>query len=188
MLFEEGAEMQRGRNVLPVVLESLRRLNSLGYGRDSSCLELDLMCNPPGASLPPPRASFEKRYRDHLGQKHGITFNALYTLNNMLLGRLRESLSAQESDSYVELLAKNFNADNVENLLCRSCVTFGPNSANCYDCDFKRVLDLPVTAGTRTVTIHEFDRDTLGNRAIETSNLCFGCTAKAGLECCADKL
>ena len=53
---EENVAAQRGSGVYGSSIQALRNLNALGYGRPDSGLELSLMYNPIGASLPPPQA------------------------------------------------------------------------------------------------------------------------------------
>ena len=54
---EELVNRQRGNGVFEVSIRSLRRLNELGYGQAGSGLELNLVYNPQGPSLPPPQQS-----------------------------------------------------------------------------------------------------------------------------------
>ncbi len=63
---KENVEKQRGRGVFAKSIEGLKLLNHLGYGRSGSPLELDLIYNPLDASLPPPQAELEERYRKEL--------------------------------------------------------------------------------------------------------------------------
>src|SRR5262245_34987503 len=59
----QRVDQQRGRGVFARSIAALRRLNSLGYARPGSRLELDLVYNPLGPSLPPPEAELEATYR-----------------------------------------------------------------------------------------------------------------------------
>src|SRR5215510_13483549 len=59
----ENVDAQRGRGVFERSIAALHRLGALGYGEPGSGLELDLVHNPQGASLPPPQAELEARYR-----------------------------------------------------------------------------------------------------------------------------
>ena len=50
---EENVDEQRGRGVFTKSIRALQILNGIGYGRPGTGLELDLVYNPVGASLPP---------------------------------------------------------------------------------------------------------------------------------------
>src|SRR3990172_12251401 len=80
---EENVARQRGKGGFEKSIRALRRLNALGYGRPSSGLELHLVYNPQGPTLPPPQAGLEADYRRVLGEHHGVAFNRLYTMANM---------------------------------------------------------------------------------------------------------
>src|SRR5947209_7138153 len=53
----ELVERQRGAGVYERSIAALRTLNALGYGQPGSGLELHLVYNPQGPSLPPPQAT-----------------------------------------------------------------------------------------------------------------------------------
>src|SRR5687768_16191529 len=80
---EKNVDTQRGDGVFEGSVRALQRLNALGYSRPGSGLTLNLVYNPLGASLPPPQGELEQDYREELGARFGITFNALYALANM---------------------------------------------------------------------------------------------------------
>ena len=46
-----------------LLLQGLQMLNAVGYGREGSGLELDLVYNPNGAFLAPAQAALEAAYR-----------------------------------------------------------------------------------------------------------------------------
>ena len=52
MLYEDNVDKQRGDGVFIDSLEALKMLNEVGYGVENSGLQLDLVFNPGGASLP----------------------------------------------------------------------------------------------------------------------------------------
>ncbi len=183
---KENVDAQRGQGTFQRVIAALQRLNAVGYGNGNSNLELDLIFNPAGAFLAPDKASFESQYRSTLKDSFGITFDKLYVLNNMPLGRMEEALSADALEEYMTILQESFNPDNLHLLMCRSSVTFGPADRKCYDCDFGRTQNYSTDGGKWT--IDNFDYEQLSSREIQTSPLCFGCTAGSGLECCAEKL
>ena len=99
-------ESKRGVGVLQSSIATLRRLNEMGYGHPASGLELNLIHNPPGPSLPAPQAVLEQRLRAQLMAKWKIEFNNLYTLANSPLGRFRKNLElAGKLDEYYSALA-----------------------------------------------------------------------------------
>jgi len=72
---EAQADSQRGRGIFQTSLDTLRKLNAMGYGQDGTGLELDLVSNPTGAFLPTPQRQMEQRFREILKKKWGIVFN-----------------------------------------------------------------------------------------------------------------
>ncbi len=186
---EEGTDRQRGKGTYRKVISAFKWLNTLGYGREGTSLELNIQFNPAGTSFPPDQQVLEKEFREKLKDVHGITFNRLYTLNNMPIGRLGKSMAGDELKAYMKALEERFNPDTVENLICRVSVTC---DEKIYDCDFQRILNLPVhPAGrdksngvrNRNSGIDDFDYGILSAREIVTTPLCLVCTAGSGLGC-----
>src|ERR1700757_726138 len=66
----ENVDKQRGRGVFEKSMKALRKLNSLGYGMPGSELQLNLVYNPVGPSIPPPQARLETDYKQHLREEH----------------------------------------------------------------------------------------------------------------------
>ena len=64
----------------PPSITALQRLNALGYGDPQSGLQLNLVYNPQGPSLPPPQATLEADYRRVLGEQYGVRFDRLLEL------------------------------------------------------------------------------------------------------------
>ncbi len=180
----ENVDRQRGRGVFHGSIEALRRLNALGYGRPSSSLRLDLVYNPLGASLPPPQARLETKYREELGRLFGIEFHQLLTITNMPIKRFARLLERTgQRRAYMSLLVNHFNPKTVPGLMCRSLVSVGWDG-RLYDCDFNQMLDMPLgaAAGVRSIwDILSFD--VLVGESIATRQHCFGCTAGAGSSC-----
>jgi len=178
----ETVDRQRGRGVFDRSLTALRRLNQLGYARAGTGLELDLVYNPPGASLPPPQAELEARFREELRQLFGIEFDALITITNMPVKRFAHQLAREGRDTeYQCLLVNAFNPDTVPGLMCRHMVSVD-HDGRLFDCDFNQMLDLPLGAGPKSI----WDLADLGEleaAAIQTDSHCFGCTAGAGSSC-----
>ena len=86
----EQAEAQRGRGVFARSLETLGRLNNLGYGREGSGLELGLVVNPAGSFGPPDQAATERRFRQVL-EREGVSFAAFREdiRREMIIGQLQ---------------------------------------------------------------------------------------------------
>ena len=88
---QDNVENQRGKGVFDGSIRGLKRLNTLGYGRDPE-LPLNLVYNPQGPSLPPPQVSLEADYKRELGKRYGIVFNKLFVLANMPIQRFGSML------------------------------------------------------------------------------------------------
>ena len=178
----ENVDRQRGRGVFERSIEGLRRLNALGYGRPGSPLELDLVYNPLGPSLPPPQAELEARYRRELASLFGIAFGRLLVLTNMPIRRFAHALARDGRDAeYLSLLVNHFNPATVAGLMCRDTISVGYDGA-LHDCDFNQMLELPLGGKARSV----FEVESLAELAgepIATASHCFGCTAGAGSGC-----
>lgn len=179
---EHETDAQRGQGVFAKSLESLRRLNALGYGREGSGLLLDLVYNPVGAYLPPEQSAIEKQFKSELWKRYGIVFNRLYVITNMPINRFKHFLERAELyESYMNKLINAFNPTAAEGVMCRSLISVGYDGT-LYDCDFNQMLDLPVEAGVPR-HIRDFDKLLLDHRSIVTAQHCYGCTAGAGSSC-----
>jgi radical SAM/Cys-rich protein len=179
---KESVEKQRGRGVFDRSIDALRRLNGLGYGRPESGLELDLVFNPQGASLPPPQRELEERYRCELRRLFGIEFHRLITITNMPIKRFAHVLEREgRMEAYLSLLVNHFNPETVPALMCRHLLSVSYDG-KVFDCDFNQMLKIPL--GERTTTIWDLDdlREIEG-ASIATAAHCYGCTAGAGSSC-----
>jgi radical SAM/Cys-rich protein len=72
---ETNVDKQRGKHVYTESIDVIRRLNGAGYGREDR-LQLDLVYNPGGPSLPPDQSSLEADYRRELHERFGISLHA----------------------------------------------------------------------------------------------------------------
>jgi radical SAM/Cys-rich protein len=181
---EDNVDRQRGKGVFAKSLRAIRRLNALGYGAAGSGLELNLVYNPQGASLPPPQAQLEADYRRALGERHGAAFNRLYTLANMPIQRFGSTLvSKGQFNEYMRLLHDAHRAENLETVMCRTLLSVDWRG-RVYDCDFNQMLDLPLALeGRKRVHLSELiGRDLAGN-PIAVRDHCYGCTAGQGSSC-----
>jgi radical SAM/Cys-rich protein len=179
----ENLEQQRGAGVFSKSIQALQRLNRLGYG---SRLELDLVYNPTGPSLPPMQGQLEARYREELGRNFGIVFHRLLTITNMPINRFARQLHHWGKFSeYMGLLVNHFNPATVEALMCRGLVSVSWDG-RLFDCDFNQMLEMPIldACAKAPLTIWNVDDlSALDGASIATGSHCFGCTAGAGSSC-----
>ncbi len=177
----ENVDRQRGSGVFEDSIEALRRLNDVGYGREPA-LELDLVYNPIGASLPPSQEALEVAYRAKLREQHDVEFTRLYALANMPIGRFAQDLKRHEQlDGYLSKLRASFNPRTLSGLMCRTQIHVGWDG-RLYDCDFNFVLGMPVEPSFAR-HVGELLTSTIAPRRISTGEHCFGCTAGHGSSC-----
>ena len=178
---QEDVDAQRGQGTYERSIESIRRLNVLGYGRYPQ-LPLDLVYNPAGADLPGDQAELEADYRHELRERFGIAFTNLLTIANMPIGRFRAELDRQgRTERYDSLLRHSFNRQTLERLMCRHQVCLRWDGV-LFDCDFNVALGLRVDHGAPD-NVRDFDPARLAGRQIVTGDHCFGCTAGSGSSC-----
>jgi radical SAM/Cys-rich protein len=171
-------DAQRGAGVAEAGIAMLRRLNAAGYGVDGSGLELDIVSNPAGAFLPVPQAQAEKKFRQDLLRKWGITFSRLYTFGNVPLGRFRDWLMESGNyGRYVRNLAEGFNPCTVTGLMCRSQISVSWDGC-LYDCDFNLAVGRP--SGGRKTHVSELRRLPRAGSPIAVGDYCYACTAGSG--------
>ncbi|MEX0642785.1 MAG: arsenosugar biosynthesis radical SAM (seleno)protein ArsS [Pirellulales bacterium] len=179
---EENCDRQRGEGVFERSIDALRRLNALGYGMPASELQLTLVYNPVGTSLPPAQAQLEADYRRELSERYGISFTRLYTITNMPISRFLDDLLATgRYETYMRTLVDAFNPAAVSGVMCRTMISVDWRGY-LFDCDFNQMLDLHVESGVPT-HIRDFDVELMAKRRILTGRHCFGCTAGAGSSC-----
>jgi radical SAM/Cys-rich protein len=179
---QHETDAQRGQGVFDKSIESLRRLNALGYGREGTGLVLNLIYNPVGAYLPPAQRAVEKQFKDELLKRHGLVFNSLYVITNMPINRFRHFLERAEIyEDYMTRLINAFNPIAAEGVMCRNLISVAYDGT-LYDCDFNQMLRLNVNHGTPN-TIWDFDFARLVERRIVFGSHCYGCTAGAGSSC-----
>ncbi len=185
---KKNAERQRGEDTYDAIIEGLKRLNALGYGKgagagaDGKALELDLVYNPGGVFLPGGQAGLERDYKQKLGEEHGITFDHLFAIANNPNGRFGNRLQQTGNlDKYMGKLVGAFNAATVPTMMCRSQISVGWDG-RLYDCDFNQAAELACVDGG---TIQELAADSSKplKRKIAFGQHCYGCTAGAGSSC-----
>jgi radical SAM/Cys-rich protein len=181
---KDNVDRQRGENVFESSILALRKLNALGYGRDTTGLVLNLVYNPQGPALPPAQHALEADYKRELGTHFGIVFNALFTLANMPINRFGSMLISQGKFAhYMQLLRSAHNSANLDGVMCRSLVSVDWQGY-LYDCDFNQMLGIPlVIAGKPRRHVSELARIALEGLPIAVADHCYGCTAGQGSSC-----
>jgi radical SAM/Cys-rich protein len=171
-------DAQRGSGVMERSLGILRTLNAMGYGIEGSGLELHLVSNPTGAFLPPSQAQAEKKFRQDLGRKWGIAFNALYTFANAPLGRFGQWLEKSGNlNGYMQRLASGFNPCAVSGLMCRTLLSVSWEGY-LFDCDFNLARGLFM--GGRRLHVSGLDGPPAPGTPIAVGDHCYVCTAGSG--------
>lgn len=200
---KKNVNRQRGKGVYDKSINAIIDLNSVGFGIPDSGLEIDLVYNPIGAFLPPPREDLEKDYKRELFNLFGIQFNYLHCFNNMPIKRFADFLYRRgELSDYMNLLVQNFNLSSVEGLMCRNTVNVSW-SGHVFDCDFNQMLEMPTyhkpngnnnkmhstfefedLCKHNGPTVWDFnDLNEFKGKQIASGPHCYGCTAGAGSKC-----
>ena len=182
---EENVDKQRGKGTFDLSIRALQIFNQIGYGQPDSDLVLNLVYNPVGAHLPPPQDKLEQDYKRILNDQFGIVFNHLYCLSNMPITRYETHLRLRgEYDRYMELLADNFNAGTLNQVMCRYLISVGWEGS-IYDCDFNQMLGLSLRdARGEALNIGSLTSlDQVLERSITIGDHCYACTAGSGSSC-----
>lgn len=175
----ENVNAQRGDGVYARNIENLKHLNQLGYGKEHSPLQLNLVYNPGGAFLPGAQQELERAYKEELQKNHQITFNQLFTIANAPCGRFKEDLvNSGEYADYMQLLEENFNPETLPRLMCVSQINIGWDG-RIYDCDFNQALGMSLAENK---TIDQLSPKDIFQE-IRTNDHCFCCTAGCGSSC-----
>ncbi len=181
---EENVDSQRGKGSYDASIAGLKRLNALGYGLPGSRLQLNLVYNPLGPSLPPPQESLQADYKKQLAERFGISFNQLFTITNMPIQRFGSYLQSKgEFHNYLQLLRDAHQPENLQSVMCRQLVSVDWQGY-LYDCDFNQMLNMPLADGAaqrphlRDLLLSDFT-----GRSIQVAEHCYGCTAGQGSSC-----
>ncbi|MGM0568837.1 MAG: arsenosugar biosynthesis radical SAM (seleno)protein ArsS [Elusimicrobiota bacterium] len=180
---KENVDKQRGSGVFKKSIRGLNQLNRCGFGKNKE-LKLDLVYNPLGAYLPGRQHLLEKDYKNKLYKEFGIVFDDLLTITNVPVNKFKETLeSNNQADGYYKLLRNNFNPDNVNKVMCKSCLSVGFDG-KLYDCDFNLSIGEPIRndAG-EPVKIKNLEVNMLESKEIITGSHCLACTAGSGSSC-----
>jgi radical SAM/Cys-rich protein len=177
---KDNVDKQRGKGTFDASITALQTLNALGYGQENSDLQLNLVFNPQGATLPPEQQALERAYKQHLQENFGIEFNHLFAFTNLPVQRFGSVLlSTGQFDKYMNLLKNNFHAPNLEKVMCKNTLSVDWQGF-VYDCDFNQMLKLPL-GGNNKIHIRQV-AELMGN-PINTLQHCYGCTAGQGSSC-----
>ena len=181
---EDNVDSQRGKGVYDSSIRVLQKLNDLGYGQADSGLELSLVYNPLGASLPPAQETLEDQYKKELFERHNIVFNRLFTLCNMPIKRFGSTLvSKGEFDNYINLLREAHSEENLPSVMCRSLISVDWQGY-VYDCDFNQMLGLEIkNIDNQAMHLSDLLKTDIMGKAISVRNHCYGCTAGQGSSC-----
>ncbi len=178
---EENVDKQRGKGAFNASIKALQLLNGLGYGKaDTGGLQLNLVFNPQGATLPPEQQALELSYKQHLHKHYGIVFNRLFAMTNLPVQRFGSVLlSTGRFDDYLQLLKDNFHSSNLDKVMCKNTLSVDWQG-KVYDCDFNQMLQLPLGGKQKT---HLAQVSELTGETIATMQHCYGCTAGQGSSC-----
>lgn len=175
-------DAQRGEGTYDKSMKMLKILNEIGYGKEETGLQLNLVYNPVGAFLPGDQESLKQQYKDRLQQDHEIVFNDLFTITNLPISRyLNFLVTSGNLDEYMEKLVTNFNPAAAMSVMCRNTISVGWDGT-LYDCDFNQMLKMKTENGSPQ-HIKEWNLEALNDREIATNQHCYGCTAGAGSSC-----
>ena len=186
----DNVDKMRGNGVYDNSIRAIQWLNKLGYGKNANLI-LDLVYNPqlPKSekfSLTPEQSKLERDYKQFLLEHFNIVFNQLLTITNLPIGRTKLYLERQKLyQPYLQFLEANFNANTVENLMCRNELSID-YLGNVYDCDFNQMENLPAKLKSgKTLTVGKLleagSLDLI--EQVQTANYCYGCTAGCGSSC-----
>ena len=171
-------DSQRGSGVWEQSISMLRELNGMGFGVAGSGLELSLVVNPAGAFMPADQCQLDKKYRQDLARRWGISFSNLFSFANMPLGRFGSWLKKSGNyERYMEKLISGFNAETLPGLMCRSLLSVSWDGY-LYDCDFNQAAGLPL--GGEVSHVRDLPSTPPAGIAIAVADHCYACTAGSG--------
>ncbi len=187
---EDNVDKMRGTGVYKNSIKALQWLNKVGYGKNPDLI-LDLVYNPQlplsdKFSLTPNQTQLEHDYKVFLQEHFDIHFNNLFTITNLPVGRAKLHLERKKLYApYLKFLESHFNANTVENLMCRDLLSID-YLGNVYDCDFNQMMNLPAkTPSGENLTVSQLlatgSLDLIGE--VQTAAHCYGCTAGCGSSC-----
>ncbi len=186
----DNVDKMRGNGVYDASIRALQWLNRLGYGKDPNLI-IDLVYNPQiptseNFSLTPNQAKLKQDYKMFLQEHFGISFNDLFAITNLPIGRTKFHLEHKKLyRPYLQFLESHFNSTTIEHLMCRDELSID-YLGNVYDCDFNQMENLPSkTDDGETLNVAKLlAAGTLDLiTEIRTAHYCYGCTAGSGSSC-----
>lgn len=175
-------DAQRGEGTYDKSMKVLKILNAIGYGKEETGLQLNLVYNPVGAFLPPDQERLKQDYKERLWNNHNIVFNDLYTITNLPISRyLNFLVMSNNLEEYMEKLITSFNPAAAKGVMCRNTISIGWDGS-LYDCDFNQMLNLKINHGAPN-HIKDWNLKKLNEREIIVNQHCYGCTAGVGSSC-----
>ncbi|MBW4596174.1 MAG: arsenosugar biosynthesis radical SAM protein ArsS [Brasilonema angustatum HA4187-MV1] len=186
----DNVEKMRGAGVYDDSIKALQLLNQQGYGKKPDLI-VDLVYNPQlpkdeKFSLTPNQTKLERDYKQYLQEHFGITFNNLFTITNLPVGRTKLYLERKKLYApYLQFLESHFNTGTVEHLMCRDEISID-YLGYVYDCDFNQMMNLPAkTRDGENLTVAKLlqagSLDLIDQ--VQTAAYCYGCTAGTGSSC-----
>ncbi len=181
---QKNVDQQRGKGVFDLSIQGLQQLNKLGYAKANSNLQLNLVYNPQGASLPPGQQALELDYKQKLKDDFDIVFNQLFVITNLPIQRFGSMLLSKGLfDGYMSLLKNSYSEENLKGVMCKNLISINYDG-EIFDCDFNQMLKLPTkTLANKTLNINTLNLDELNNNAIVIADHCYGCTSGQGSSC-----
>jgi radical SAM/Cys-rich protein len=181
---EENVDSQRGKGTYNYSIEALKLLNRLGYAEEGGPLQLNLVYNPVGATLPPPQGPLEADYKKQLKERFGVRFNRLFTITNMPIQRFGSMLQSKgQFQDYLQTLRDAYSPENLNEVMCRKLLSVDWQGY-LYDCDFNQMLKIPLEDGERVRPhLKDLIYADLRDNPIRVAEHCYGCTAGQGSSC-----
>ncbi len=180
-LNEAQNDAQRGQGSFQKMIRALQILNTAGYGRNGSGLELNLVSNPVGVFMNTSQSQAEKRFHEILLKKWDINFTHLYNFSNVPLGRFRSWLQTTgQLDDYLIKLSELFNPCSVSSIMCRSSVSINWQGY-LFDCDFNIASGLYLSG--EKIHVAQMEGIPESGSAIMVGDHCYACTAGIGFTC-----
>lgn len=178
----DNVDAQRGKGVFDKSIKALIILNKAGYGVNKN-LNLNLVYNPIGATLPPSQYELKKDYKKFLKEKFNIVFNDLFTITNMPIKRFGSILVSEGNfNAYMDKLCNAYDKNNLKNIMCKNLISVSFDGY-IYDCDFNQMLGLNSKRNQKNLHISTLNINEIKNNQIATSGHCFACTAGQGSSC-----
>ena len=132
------------------------------------------------------REKLERDYKQFLQENFDISFDRLFTITNLPIGRIKQYLEYKQLYyPYLQYLENHYNDSTVEHLMCKNQLSID-YLGNIYDCDFNQMENLPATTtdGEKLTVAKLLEADNLDViKEIKTATYCYGCTAGSGSSC-----